>query len=356
MITKHKLKHIINEAIKETIWSTPDTIHSTDINGGSAHFRTDTAIPFFVMNNNKIIYGEKAKRHLDYFNNMPTNERHRFTSSIKLQGRYWSELNAFSFWYIGEDTSLIIDTVTAICEKFKRSPKTAKVYYRDRILSLNYDKDFDTYEMNDNRNDYEDYVEQVERDETNPNERIAYWFQSTGDFVNNNYGMLVYDKTRQPRFEPLNKHQWLCVTTYQIYNDFLKNDSSKQFSFDDFDSYIHKNYKASFKSLMNEFQSKYRNHLITRQDFDSFTKNEYEPNDLESIIMDAGLHTSEYKIVTYDGTDNVYSAEIKTEDYDKYQKVIALAKVNNLVIDRVNSYKMGDGINIYFLRLRLPAA
>lgn len=351
-LSKPRFRRLV-ESIIEDIWSTPDTIQSTDVCGGKLHFKNNNAIPFFVLNNHTIIYGEKASRHLDYISKMNTNQRQSFVSNIRLQGRYWLNDNMFSFWYIDEDdTTLITDTVVKICNEYKRNPKTAKVFYRDKIITLTYDDRDERYWQQETYNDIEDYLPEVSRNYENPDEVIEYWFDSTGDFIRSRCVMLITDRNHQPRCKMLNKYEWLCTTAYRIYCDLLKQDSYDKFSYQDFDAYLRKHYKTSFHQLMNDFHSRYRNYIMTYDEYKQLVKEDYEASPLEDIVMDYGLDTSEYKIVRYDGSNDIYAILVRTTDKIKATDIIQDADERGLLVDRCNERQLGDDISLYTLRVR----
>jgi len=345
MLNLHK---IVKQVLSE-VYSSPDRIYQNQQQFES--WNEKDAVPFFVLYNGNIIYVAEGKRHLDYFGQMSFAKLGKFPNNVMLQGRYWKSKNAFSFWTISEDdTNDMLNAVIKVCNKYQKNPQGATIYYYHKKYVVAYDSNYETYYLSMRDNTIEPRT--VDRTLKNTDEIIKYWIEDTGGFIDNSYRIVSHNQQGKMIVRDLNETEKLCTTVYQIYCDFLKQDEYSKFSIADFDKFLFKNYNVRFRSLMDYFHNNIRRLLVVKNDIEGEVEEDYDMSDvLEEIAIKSGLDMSEYNLIYYKGSDNIYSLNISTSNLDKFKQCLDLAHSQDVIVDRQSQRPFGDK-TIYSARFR----
>ena len=328
-------------------FNTPDNIM---IGSSNLHWRDADAIPFFMLSNGKIIECPKSTTHNDFIETKfaDKDSQRTFINSVIMQGRYWKKSNVFAFWNIDSDSD---SCMKYIINKMSPSPYTSKVFYNNKILKLKTDDRGD--EWFDSKHNY--YDRNTVLDDSKK-AIIEHWFNSDMNFIKNNYRM-AEKKGNKLSTRSLNKHELLSATCYQLWADFFMNPNSKfnKFTLDELSLYVTLKYKGtSFKELFDYFHKSMRKKMVAQWKENEYTSDEMKiNNEFEELMSNFGFSDTEYTIINYENTDEPYSCNVKTEDYDKAHEITdALKSSNDFIVDRCTSRKISDEIKLYSFRIR----
>lgn len=332
-------------------YNTPDNIV---VNNEVLSWTDDDAIPFFLMPNKQIVLCKPKTRHVDYLNSQFDNisSKRKFINQVNLQGRFWKNHNAFSFWNVDDNND---SKIKFVVNRLSPRKNGALIFYNNN--EYKYVVEQDGYEWLKNisnkreRNGLDDTIRK----------KLDYWFDSDMDFVNRQYVMsdLRYGHvmTRE-----LTQYELLAATCYQIWTDFLMNPHSKTttFTLEDLEVYIDLKYhgRVSFKELFNYFHKMMRKKMIPisskeheEGDIDANTM-----NDFQTLMDSLDFGDSEYYIEYYDDSDEPYSCNVKTTDHYKAKDALeTISSSNEFIADRLVKRNINDDITLISFRIRKKA-
>ena len=353
------------KVLKESYESTPDSFEGENHHAPDFVLFNDTvyrwtdpdAIPFFVLSDGEIEYGEKGKRHADFMDSTFRGafDRRNFVDDIILQGRYWESGNIFSFWYVDWDYfsgNGIIQILAEVCRRFNSSVVGAYLAYKHKTYVVA--KNDDYYWLKEVENTKERRtLDQKTYD------RIDSMFSSEVSYVKRTVCVLEgFGQTMVPR--DLNPFEAIAAGCYRMASDFF-HDKNSEFDKEDFRAYLDTRFKGrvTFDELIDYFSGTLRNRLRPKSVVSGMlrTLSNFDDDILDSIHR-YGLSDVDMKIIpSDDGTP--YSYNIYTTKIQSANRLCSYMVDSGYIVDRKVGRKVEDSngrtFNIVSFRIRRPA-
>ena len=360
IVSPNQLK-VLEEAFTNTLepfegedHHAPDMV---DFRGVTYHWKDDDALPFFVLSDGTIEYGEEGKRHDDHIINKYGEgfPRRNFVDDIIFQGRYWPSGNIFSFWNIDWDyfgSSRVIAAMAKVCQDQKKSVVGAKLAYMHKVYEV--EKRNDSYAFVD----LENTKERRTLDEWQYN-KIDTMFRSELDYVRRT----VYVQERMGQrmdCRQLNDLEAYATACYRMASDFFHQRNS-EYDKEDFREYITRKTGGylTFDELYQYFTGVLRNKtVVSAQRNSNFHTLSHFKDNIMDCAYESGLGDVDIRVLP-DDSGKPYSYNVKTMKAYAAKKFYNAAKDKGFIVDQFTKRETknidGKPFEVISFRVRYPA-
>ena len=347
--------------LEEAFTNTPETFEGenhhapdlVDFQGRTYYWRNDDALPFFVLSDRTIEYGEKGERHDKHINDTYGDgfPARNFVDDIILQGRYWPSGNMFSFWDVDWDyfsAQQLITLMSKVCGDQGKNVEGAKLAYRDKVYGVAEGR-FIELENTKERRTLDDAMYRS----------LDTMFKSELDYVKRT--VYVMERVGQGMAcRQLNDLEAYAAACYRFSSDFFHNKNS-QYDKEDFREYIDRKFKGrtSFDELYSYFTRVLRNKTVPSAQRNSYfhTMSNFK-DDIMDCAYENGLADVDIRVLP-DESGKPYSYNVKTMKASAAKKFYNAAIKRGFIVDRfmerpLNNWN-GEPFDIITFRVRYPA-
>lgn len=327
----------------------PDILRNNSRPDGSpVHFEDNDAVPFFVLSDGRYVLGIPQKTHMQsihkWFGGDPMMTR-EFVNNVILQGRYWKDVNYFSFWHLEDRlVQYAINAMMSIGDK----ERPCKMFYRR-----------EAYVVDLNNGTMEKESEQsLERDyeglpAISKNAMMSKW-RNDAEYARNAYVVSTWNGEEYGFRRPNNVEKY-AIAAANIVKDYYAGKGSKkkapQFSIDQWYGFVESwsDGKLTFDDLMSYYHIRLRKKLAGRND--KSVPSELKKQDtskgmydtpIEQYLNECGLDDTQYHMMGK-------FVRVATEYIEKGEEAVNHAKEKGFKVwnVRYSSSNPTDGI-LYF--------